>query len=320
MSRARITALGTLGAAALAAAGVAAAGHRAQATQQAAASFSADAVSHARTAGCVAGDGTYQDTNATYTGSATSSDARLDGTLVIRVHSIVNTTTGLGWLAGSFRVHGSQGDAHGTLHAAIDADKAVGAVTGAANRPVGKLVASFTSGFTPSAGFSDGTLGAGSGVSGAGTIFSRGACTKTKRLALAAVSKLRLTPGQVVQSHAAAKSVATGSLTVDVTRDSAGTITEAKVVFYANYRFPGAATISHLGLYQGARGTNGAQVLDSGATSFTDTDGRGNLTESVAGVPASLVQALLSHPHDYYVQLDADAGGLRDQLGRFVRR
>ncbi|HXH96748.1 MAG TPA: hypothetical protein VNH40_06000, partial [Gaiellaceae bacterium] len=78
MSRPRIVAFGTLAAAALAAAGVAVAGHRTQTTQQAAASFSASDVSHAKTTTCVASDGTYQDTNATYAGSATSGDSRLN--------------------------------------------------------------------------------------------------------------------------------------------------------------------------------------------------------------------------------------------------
>jgi hypothetical protein len=320
MSRARIAALATLGAATLTAVGVAAAGHRAQTTQQAAASFGAGAVSHARTTTCVASDGTYQDTNATYTGNATSSDSRLGGALVIRAHSVVNTTSGLGWLEGTFRVRSGDSGAHGTIHAALASNKAVGAVTGTVNRPAGKLVASFAAGFTASAGFTDGVLGAGSGASGAGTVFTRGACTKTKRLALTAVSKLRLTANQVVQSQSASRSVATGSLTLDVNRDSNGTITGAKAVFYVNYRFPGAVTIDHLALYQGARGTNGTQVLDSGAPSLGDADGRGNLTESIASVDTSLAQALLTSPRDYYVQLDTSAGGLRDQLGGFARR
>jgi hypothetical protein len=320
MPRPRIVAFGTLAAAALAAAGVAVAGHRTQTTQQAAASFSAGSISHARTTTCVAGDGTYQDTNATYTGNATSGDARLNGALVIRAHSVLNTTTGLGWVDGSFRVRGNNGGAHGTIHAAIAADKAVGAATGTANGPAGKLVASLASGFTPSGGFTDGTLGVGSSAAGAGTIFSRGTCTRTKRLALTAVSKLRLTPGQVVQSQPASRSVATGSLTLDVTRDSSGAITAAKAVFYVNYRFPGSVTIDHLALYQGARGTNGGQELDSGVTSFTDGDGRGNLTQSIGSVDPSLAQALLSSPHDHYVQLDTSVGSLRDQVARFTRR
>ena len=78
MSRARNVALGTLGAAAWAAAGVAAAGHRGQTTQQAAATFGAGAVSHDKTTTCVAGDGTYQYTDATYTGTA-----NLSGTTAI---------------------------------------------------------------------------------------------------------------------------------------------------------------------------------------------------------------------------------------------
>ena len=119
MLRPRIAIPVVLVAAAVAAAGVAAATRHVQSTQAAAADFSAGSVSRSHTETCVSSDGTYQLTTATYTGTATSSDARLNGTLEIRASSVVNTTTNLGWLDGTLRVRGSNAGASGTIHAAI---------------------------------------------------------------------------------------------------------------------------------------------------------------------------------------------------------
>jgi len=66
------------------------------------------------------------------------------------------------------------------------------------------------------------------------------------------------------------------------------------------------------------RGSNGPVVLDAGIGTITDTDGRGNLTKIVSGASASLLQALLTSPHGYYVDVTTSAntgGALRDQLG-----
>ncbi len=243
MSRARLIALAALGAAALAATGVAAAGHRTQTTQQAAATFDAGSVSHEKTTTCVADDGTYENTTATYTGTAGSSDARLSGSLQIRAHSVLNSSTGLGWMEGSFRVRGNDAGTHGTFHAAIAGGNAVGAIAGTVNRPAGKLVASLAAGFTPSGGFANGTLGAGGSPSGAGTIFSRGSCTRAKNQVFTAVSRLTLTPRAAVPPENDLKAAASGSVTLDVTRGSNGEITAAKAVFYVNYRFQGQVTI-----------------------------------------------------------------------------
>ena len=71
-------------------------------------------------------------------------------------------------------------------------------------------------------------------------------------------------------------------------------------------------------LHQGVRGTNGPVVLDAGIGTFTDTDGRGNLTKVVSSASASLLQALLATPRGYYVDVSTSAntgGALRDQLG-----
>ena len=313
MSRTRPTALALLTGAALAAAGVAAAhSGRGQSTQAAAASFAATSVSHARTKTCTGSDGAYQETTATYGGSASSSDTRLNGTLTIRAHSVVDTTTGLGWVEGSFRVRGSGGGVHGTLHAAVSGRQAVGGLTGSAGGPQGKLVASLASGFSQDGGFSSGALGSGS-TAGAGVVFQHGACTKAKPPRTVSVAHLDFRTGR--GSHARVG----GSLTLDVTRGSTGAITGANAVLYVNYRFATPVTISGLTVKQLITGATDPLVVDAQTGSIADDDGSGNLTKQV-GVSGSTAQELLSHPRDHYVELTTSAGTLRARIGGFSRR
>ena len=321
MLRPRIAVPVVLLAAVVAAAGVAAATRHSQSTQAAAADFNAGAVSRSHTETCAASDGTYQLTTATYTGTSTSSDARLSGAIVLRVSSVVNTTTKLGFLDGTLRVRGTNAGASGNIHAAIANDAAVGSAVGQATRPEAKLIASISAGFTPATGFTAGKLGSGS-ANGAGVLFSRGDCRRPKRLPSTAVFHLQLTPGEVVPRVRDLNAEANGNLTLDLTRDASGNVTGGNVVFYVNYRFPGSITLMGLALHQGARGSNGPVVLDAGIGTFTDTDGRGNLTKVVSGASASLLQALLSSPHGYYVDVTTSAnpgGALRDQLGSSER-
>ena len=317
MLRPRVAVPVVLVAAAVAVAGVAAATRHTQATQAAAADFTAGSVSRSHTETCTASDGSYQLTTATYTGTATSSDARLNGSVVIRASSVVNATTKLGFLDGTLRIRGTNAGASGTIHAAIANGATVGSVVGQASRPEAKLVASISAAFTPTTGFASGKLGSGS-ANGAGVLYARGDCRKAKRQTSTAVFHLQLTPGEVVPRVRDLNASGTGNLTLDLARDASGTITGGNVVFYVNYRFPGSITLTGLALHQGARGSNGPVVLDAGIGTFTDSDGRGNLTKVVSGASASLLQALLANHRGYYVDLTTSAntgGALRDQLG-----
>ena len=318
MPRTRLISAGLIAGAALAGAGVAAASHRgAQSTQTAAATFAATSVSHASGKTCTASDGSYRETTATYEGTASSSDPRLNGTLTIRAHSVVDTTSGLGWVDGSFRIRGGSGGAHGSLHAAIAGGQAVGSVDGQANGRQEKLVASAASAFSPDGGFTSGALGTGS-AAGIGVVFHRGSCTRAKAAHSVYVSQLRFSGDRAEQKSG--RATGKGSFTLDVTRDAGGTITDAKAVFYVNYRFGAPVTITQLALHQGVKGSNGPIALDAGSGSIADSDGAGNLTKVVTGVSGSFAQTLLSNPHGYYVELATSAPVLRAQLGGFGRR
>ena len=143
-----------------------------------------------------------------------------------------------------------------------------------------------------------------------------GATAKKPALSATPVFKQLLKPSQEVPPIKGLKADAVGSVTFDLTRNASGTITSGEVIFYFNYKFPGSVNISGLHIHQGAKGTNGGIVVDSGVAAFTDADGEGNVTTVVAGTPATL-QAILDDPRGYYVNLLTSVnpgGALREQM------
>jgi hypothetical protein len=146
-----------------------------------------------------------------------------------------------------------------------------------------------------------------------------GNATKKGKPSLSAtpVFKLNLKPSQEVP-RVELKASASGHVTFDLTRNSSGAITSGEVIFYFNYRFPGAVTISGLHIHQGAKGANGGIVVDSGTSEPSDADGQGNLTKVVTASPTTL-QAILDNPRNYYVNLHTTTpphpgGALRAQM------
>jgi hypothetical protein len=91
---------------ALAVAGIAIAhsgGGQPQKTEQVSATFEATPVAdQTKTRQCTGVDGTYSITKSVATGTATG-DPRLSGNITIRSKSVVNTTTGLGWVDGNVK-------------------------------------------------------------------------------------------------------------------------------------------------------------------------------------------------------------------------
>jgi hypothetical protein len=145
-----------------------------------------------------------------------------------------------------------------------------------------------------------------------------GAQAKKPALSATPVFKLHLKPSQEVPPIKGLKAKARGSVTFDLTRDANGAITAGEVVFYVNYSFPGSVTISGLHIHRGAKGVNGPIVVSSGVATFTDSDGRGNITAVVSGTPSDL-QAVLDNPRGHYVNLHTTTpphpgGALRDQM------
>lgn len=136
------------------------------------------------------------------------------------------------------------------------------------------------------------------------------------------VFKLQLKPSQEVPPIKGLRAVARGNVTFDLTRNSEGSITEGEVVFYFNYRFPGEVVITGLHIHKGMKGKNGPIVVSSGVTTFTDPDGKGNVTTVVTGVDPVLLQAILDNPRGYYVNLHTSVnpgGAMREQLHKPVK-
>ena len=107
---------------------------------------------HSRT--CTEMGNTFRVTNAVWRGTSVSSDARLDGTLTLNTHSVVNETTGDGWLSGTWRTRAAQ-QARGRprnparsfarLNAVIDnGNHADGLANGDSRRPYGKLLGNWS--------------------------------------------------------------------------------------------------------------------------------------------------------------------------------
>ena len=148
-----------------------------------------------------------------------------------------------------------------------------------------------------------------------------GATAKKPALSATPVFKLNLKPSQEVPPIKGLKADAGGSVTFDLTRNAAGTILSGEVIFYFNYSFPGAVTISGLHIHKGAKGVIGGievPAVLSAADQTADADGHGNVT-SVVAADAAKLQAILNNPRDYYVNLHTSVpnypgGALREQM------
>ena len=130
-----------------------------------------------------------------------------------------------------------------------------------------------------------------------------GATAKKPALSATPVFKLHLKPNQEVPPIKGLKADAVGSVTFDLERSAAGAITSGEVIFYFNYSFEGSVTITGLHIHQGAKGVNGPIVVSSNVSTFTDADGKGNVTAVVTGTSPSTLQAILDNPRNYYVNL-----------------
>jgi hypothetical protein len=144
-----------------------------------------------------------------------------------------------------------------------------------------------------------------------------GATAKKPALSATPVFKLNLRPSQEVPPIKGLKADAVGSVTFDLERSAAGTITSGEVIFYFNYSFPSSVNITGLHIHQAAKGTNGAIVVSSNIAPFTDADGHGNVTALVSGTSPATLQAILDNPRNYYVNLHTSVnpdGAMREQM------
>ena len=119
-------------------------------TTDVSAAFTANQIrSHSRT--CTEGDNTFRVTNAVWRGTATSSEPRLSGRVVIATHAVLNVTTGDGWLSGTWRTSNQSANPKTTarskakLSAVIDNGNHLdGLASGEAHNPGARLLGNWS--------------------------------------------------------------------------------------------------------------------------------------------------------------------------------
>ena len=144
--------------------------------QAASATFDAGTVSGLKSDSCTGSDGTYVRTRAKYTGTATSTDARLDGKLVVFASTFYNSSTKLGVVSGRFRVTTAHGRTDGFFQAVDNDGSLAGFANGRPGHRRAALLANMSATFAPADGFSDGKLGKGSSDDTA--VFLSGHCRR----------------------------------------------------------------------------------------------------------------------------------------------
>jgi hypothetical protein len=180
MRNKRYIILAALLCAALATAGIAVATVKSGGVGGLSATFNATSVVKSVQKSCVVNGGdTYTYTRALYSGTAASSDPRLNGPIKIYAQSMIDDTTGIGAVIGEYRINGaSASGAYGRIEASLSSGQASGAVRGHAFKPWGEIFAGFNGGFTASGGFTSVNVGTGSG-NDTGVILQHGACVRT---------------------------------------------------------------------------------------------------------------------------------------------
>jgi hypothetical protein len=148
--------------------------------QSTSATFMATTVAGSKSDTCTGTDGTYTRTRARYTGTATSTDARLSGAIEVRANTVYNADTKLGVVDGSYRIKTAAGHTNGHFRA-VDTDGSLAGFAdgnAAKTEPHAKLLANLSASFDPATGFSAANLGSGNSTDTA--VFVSGKCPEPK--------------------------------------------------------------------------------------------------------------------------------------------
>jgi hypothetical protein len=152
----------------LAAAGGALAWHGFSSATIVSATFSATTVSNSQSQTCTAGNNdSIQVTDATYTGTATSTDTHLNGPITIHARSVFDATTGAGTVTGDVSIGSSGTGFFGRLVTVNVQGHLQGLLVGWEGGN-GSLLGNVTSAFSTTGGFASpsalGTIGSGTGT------------------------------------------------------------------------------------------------------------------------------------------------------------
>ena len=150
-------------AAALATTGLALATLNASGVSATTATFAA-AKERSDTRTCTGDNDKYEITNGRYVGTVDFADPNgdLDGPVTIQARAVLNTTDGVGYIQGSFRVKDDDRRAHGSFVGTLDKDGNVdGFVQGRVNRHYAALLGGLSAKFSAAGGFTEGKIGNG---------------------------------------------------------------------------------------------------------------------------------------------------------------
>lgn len=131
------------------------------------ATLSAPTTAHLTTRTLTCDGQTIEISTGRYTGTATSSTPDLAGPVELRVHSVYNTTTKLGWVDGSLKIRASDNRSNARFSAVNSDGKLDGWLRGTAGHRDGILFGSISGTFSKSGGLTDGQLGTGTGANAA---------------------------------------------------------------------------------------------------------------------------------------------------------
>lgn len=177
---------------------------------------------------CTGGDGTYRVAKEEFTGTVTSSDARLNGNMVLRTHSFINQTTGLGTTRGEAILRSADGKHKGSARlTAVNTQRGVlegvlvGRVKSAGDTLAGgDIVANIHAQFSSETALG-GTLGGGAGANTAviqGGHCEHAASTEQKKSGDdkqgEVRAQLKIAKGEVTALSATSLSVKVGDATV----------------------------------------------------------------------------------------------------------
>jgi hypothetical protein len=134
----------------------------------------------------------------------------------------------------------------------------------------------------------------------------------------------QLAPANEVPPVAGPEATGSGNVTITMrlTRNSAGTITAATADFQVSLSgFPAATPLTAAHIHPGLAGQNGTFVVNTGLTAgeVTLTNGAGSFTKTGISVTAQTAQDILNNPGSFYFNVHSvlnPAGIARGQLVR----
>jgi hypothetical protein len=149
-------------------------------TKAVAGTFSATTASKVETRTCTTTDNkTLVSTSGTYTGTATG-DPDLTGNISLQTRSLINSTDNVGSVSGKLKIDVASGaDTVAQLSGVYSGGQVAGLATGHGQNEHAKLLANFSSGFSPTGGYTGGKIGGGTS-GGAAVELGPGQCAPSK--------------------------------------------------------------------------------------------------------------------------------------------